>query len=157
MMMTEIPKLESNQEETDTRVVLYCFYAVDEEYDYVGVRSPDRDIFFILLYYAAKTNITLLFDTGSRCKRRLFNMSQLAHDFTPPNCDALQGLHSFSRCDTTSAFKGIGKVKPIKLLQKKPCHQIVFQNLGKTWDVSEDLFFKWKNSRVPCTSPEVAI
>ena len=52
VMMAEIPKLESDQEETDTRVVLYCFYAVDEEYDYVRVRSPDSDIFFILLYYA---------------------------------------------------------------------------------------------------------
>ena len=30
-MMTEIPKLESDREEIDTRVVLYCSYAVDEE------------------------------------------------------------------------------------------------------------------------------
>ena len=80
--MTEIPKLESDQEEIDTRVVLYCSYAV-EEYNYVRVRSPDSDIFFILLYYASKINITLLFDTGSRCKRRLLNISQLTHDFTP--------------------------------------------------------------------------
>ena len=82
-MMTEIPKLESNQEEIDTRVVLYCSCAVDKEYNYVRVRSPDSDIFFILLYYASKINITLLFDTNSRCKRRLLNISQLTHDFTP--------------------------------------------------------------------------
>ena len=97
-------------------------------------------IFFILIYYASKTNITLLFDTGSKCKRRFLNISQLAHDFTPLYCYALLGLHAFSRCDTTSAFKGIEKGKPIKLLQKKPHYQIVFQNLGKSWDVSEDLF-----------------
>ena len=82
-MMTEIPKLESDQEEIDTRVVLYCSYAVDEEYNYVQVRSADSDIFFIFLYYASKINITLLFDTGSRCKRRLLNVSQLTHDFMP--------------------------------------------------------------------------
>ena len=82
-MMTEIPKLESNEEEIDTRVVLYCSYAVDEEYNYVRVRSADSDIFFIPLYYASKINITLLFDTGSRCKRRFLNISQLTHDFTP--------------------------------------------------------------------------
>ena len=82
VMMTENPKLKSDQEETDTRVVLYCFYAADKEYNYVRVRSPDSDIFFILLYYASKINITLLFDRSSRCKRRLFNISQLAHDFT---------------------------------------------------------------------------
>ena len=139
-MMTEILKLESDQEETDTKVVLYFFYASDEEYSYVGVKSPDSDIFFILLYYAS--NITLLFDTGSRSKRRLLNISQLAYDFTPLYCDALLSLHAFSRCDTTSAFKGIGKVKPTKLLQKKPRYQIVFQNLGKSSDVSEDFFLQ---------------
>ena len=83
MIMTEIPKLESDQEEIDTRVVLYCSYVVDEKYKYVRVRSSDSDIFFILLYYASKINITLLFDTGSTCKRRLLNISQLTHDFTP--------------------------------------------------------------------------
>ena len=81
-MMTEM-KLESAQEEIDTRVVLCCSYAVDEEYNYVRVRSADSDIFFIFLYYASKISITLLFDTGSRCKRRLLNISQLTHDFTP--------------------------------------------------------------------------
>ena len=64
-MMTEIPKLESDQEETGTRIVLYCFYVADTEYNYVRVRSPDSDIFFIPLYYASKINITLLFATGS--------------------------------------------------------------------------------------------
>ena len=75
-MMTEIPKLKSDQEEIDARVVL-------EEYNYVRVRSSDSNIFFIFLYYASKINITLLFDTGSTCKRRLLNIFQLTHDFSP--------------------------------------------------------------------------
>ena len=82
-MMTEILKLESDQEEIYTRIVLYCSYAVDEEYNYARVTSADNNIFFILFYYASKINITLLFDTGSRCKRRLLNIFQLTHDFTP--------------------------------------------------------------------------
>ena len=49
--MTEVPKLQSSQEETDTQVVLYCNNAADNDYDYVKVRSPDSDTFFILLYY----------------------------------------------------------------------------------------------------------
>ena len=114
VMMTEITKLESDQEETDTRVVLYCFHAADEKYNYIRVRSPDSDIFFILLYYASKINITLLFDTGSRCKRRLLNISQLAHDFTPLYCNARLGLHACLRCDRASAFKGIWKSKADK-------------------------------------------
>ncbi|KAG1714581.1 hypothetical protein GQR58_001013 [Nymphon striatum] len=49
----------------------------------------------------------------------------MSKDFTPMYCAALLGLHAFTRCDTTSAFKGIGKVKPLKLLQQKPRYQEV--------------------------------
>jgi hypothetical protein len=68
---TEVESLFSNQEETDTRVVLYCQYAEEEGYETVRVRSPDSDIFFILLHHAAKFTITVLFYTGSGDKRRL--------------------------------------------------------------------------------------
>ena len=118
-MMTEIPKLESDQEEIDTRAVLYCSNAVDEEYNYAQVTSEDSDIFFILFYYASKINITLLFDTGSRRKRKLLNIFQLTHDFTPLYCNALLGLHAFSRCDTANAFKGIWKSEADKILSKE--------------------------------------
>lgn len=140
--MTEVPELQSSQEETDTRVVLYTNYAADKGYDYVTVRSPDSDIFFILLYYAADLKIRILFDTGSGNKRRLLDITKLAHDFTPVYCAALLALHAFTRCDTTSAFKGVGKVKPIKLLQKKPRYQGVFQDLGQSWAVTEDLYLQ---------------
>ena len=81
--MTEVPKLQSSQEETDTRVVLYCNYAADNDYAYVKVRSPDSDIFLILLYYAADLGIRILFDTGTGNKRRLLDITKLAKDFTP--------------------------------------------------------------------------
>jgi hypothetical protein len=49
---TEIKSIESTQEETDSRVVLYCFYGKQQGYRHIGIRSPDTDIFFILLHYA---------------------------------------------------------------------------------------------------------
>jgi len=96
------------------------------------VRSPDTNIFFILLYFAPRLNIKILFDTGTGNKGRLIDISKLAVDFTPTYCDALLGLHAFTRCDTTSAFKGIGKIKLIELLQKTPRYQELFQDLGKS-------------------------
>ena len=116
--MTKVPELQSSQEETDTRVVLYCNYAADNDYDYVKVRSPDSDIFFILLYYAADLGIRILFDTSTGNKQRLLDITKLAKDFTPVYCAGLLAMHAFTRCDTTSAFKCIGKVKPIQLRQK---------------------------------------
>ena len=117
--MTEVPELQSSQEKTDTRVVLYCNYAADNDCAYVKVHSPDSDIFLILLYYAADLGTRILFDTGTGNKRRLLDITKLAKDFTPVYCAALLAMYAFTRCDTTSAFKGIGKVKPIQLLQKK--------------------------------------
>ena len=140
VMMTEIPKLESDQEEIDARVVLYCSYAVDEEYNYVRVRSAESHIFFILLCYASKINIILLFDTGFRCKRRLLNISQLTHDFTPLYQNALLSLYVFSRCDTSSAFKDIWKSEAHRTPSKKTQYQAVFKSPKKSWDVSENLF-----------------
>jgi hypothetical protein len=62
---TEIPNLTSSQEETDSRVILYCKYGMDKGYQYIRVKSTDSDIFVILLHYAATFDgITILFDTG---------------------------------------------------------------------------------------------
>ncbi|KAG1683376.1 hypothetical protein GQR58_010026 [Nymphon striatum] len=101
---SEILTLESDQEETDTRVVLYCSFAEQEK------------------------------------DQRLLDVTGMSKDFTPMYCSALLGLHAFTRCDTTSAFKGIGKVKPLKLLQQKPRYQEVFQSLGTTWRIPNELY-----------------
>jgi hypothetical protein len=57
-------------------------------------------------------------------------------------CTSLLCLHAFTRCDTTSAFKGIGKVKPIKTLQKSPQFQSALAQIGDSWQISEDLFLQ---------------
>ena len=54
-------------------------------------------------------------------------------------CSALLGLHAFSGCDSTSAFKGKGKVKPMKVMQQKPKFATAFAKLEENWKVTEDL------------------
>ena len=49
-------------------------------------------------------------------------------------------LHAYTRCDTTSAFKGADKVKPIKTLQRMPRYQSDLAQLGKGWEVTDELF-----------------
>ena len=48
-------------------------------------------------------------------------------------------LHACTDCNSTSAFKGIGKVKPIKVMQKNPRFQGVLAKLGEQWYVSEEV------------------
>ena len=48
----KVLELKPSQEETDTRVTLYCMYAKQKGYKNIRIRTPDSDIFFICLYYA---------------------------------------------------------------------------------------------------------
>ena len=60
----EIYCLHSNQEETDTRIEIYLHYVEKLGFKSAVVRSPDSDIFFILLLHAHEISITIYFDTG---------------------------------------------------------------------------------------------
>ena len=140
---TEIKSIESTQEETDSRVVLYCFYGKQQGYRNIRIRSLDTDIFFILLHYALELQkVTILFNTGTGNKEMLIDITKLAQQYQQELCTAFLGLHAFTRCDTTSAFQGIGKVKPIKTLQRSPQFQSVIAQIGDSLQISEDLFLQ---------------
>ena len=137
---TVLPGLKSTQEETDTRVVLYCLYAQEQGYKIVQVRTPDSDIFFILLHYIDMLGrMTVLFDTGSGKHRKLINMTEVCKAYTPEYRATLLALHAFCGCDTTSAFKGRGHVLPIKTIEKLPRFTRSLARLGDAWGVGEDL------------------
>ena len=67
---TQIPSLRSNQNESGTQFVLYLQYAQDKGFESAVIRSPDSDVFFILLHYAKEFTIAIWLDTG----RRLINI-----------------------------------------------------------------------------------
>ena len=137
---TMLDEIKSTQEETDTRVTMYCLYAQDQDYKIVQVRTPDSDIFFILLHYIDRlAGMTVLFDTGSGKHRKLINMTEMGEAYIPEHHAALLALHVFCGCDTTSAFKGRGRVLPIKTLEKLPKFARPLVRLGEVWEVGEDL------------------
>ena len=139
----EIPHLRSNQEETDTRVVLYLLYAKEHGYKQSVVHSPDSDIFFILLHFAQKLRpLIIYFDTGSGASRRLLKFSDIAEDLGPRYCQSLLGIYCFTGEDCNCAFKGKGKKTPLKKLEKKPRYQECFAELGDSWEVSDRLVTK---------------
>ena len=123
----EIHELVSNQEETDTRVVLYLNYAVKLGYKSAVVRSPDTDIFFILLHYAHSIALTIYLDIGSGKHRQLINVTEISESMGAAYCTTLLGLYVFTGEDVTSAFKGKGKVGPLKKLQKHAKYQDAFR------------------------------
>ncbi|KAH3821632.1 hypothetical protein DPMN_123397 [Dreissena polymorpha] len=47
-------------------------------------------------------------------------MNEVATELTEEFRSALLGVHAYCGCDTTSAFKEKGHIKPIKLMEKMP-------------------------------------
>ena len=118
--VTEIHELYSNQEETDARIIMYLHYAAKQGFKSAVVRSPDSDIFFIMLYYAHDMNLTVYHDMGFGKHRKVIEVSAVACSLGKEYCDDLLGFYVFTGEDCTSAFKGKGKVGPLKKLQKNP-------------------------------------
>ena len=65
VMLSEIHSLQSNQEETDTRIVIYIKHAEDQGFKSAVVREPDTDVFFVLLFHAHDLEITIYVDIGT--------------------------------------------------------------------------------------------
>ena len=70
----------------------------------IVVRSPDTDVFILLLKFGQDILNSLLFDTGVENKRRLLDVHKIISEVGENICWVLPALHAYSGCDTTSAF-----------------------------------------------------
>ena len=131
--VTRIPALDSSQEETDTRIILYLHYCRDSGADYARVKTKDSNVFFLLLFYAKQLRIKIILDTGGR----LINITDIAEDYTDEWCAALLGLHAFTGCDSTSSFPGKGNLRPLKVLQNASKFAAVLTIFGNNWELDE--------------------
>ena len=77
----------------------------------------------------------MVFDTGSGNNKRIINISQKAKELGQAECSALMSLHALTGCDTTSSFKGIGKVKPLKVFKKFPKFTESLCSIGDSWEM----------------------
>ena len=75
----------------------------------------------------------------SQHQARYVDISKVAGVLGQEVSKAILGLHAFTGCDSVSAFPGIGKALPLKLLRSKNEFQARFQNLGEQWSITEEL------------------
>ena len=102
---------------------------MDKGFKSAVVRTPDSDIFFILLYHSNKLDINIYLDIGTGKQRKLVNETELGSVLGHEYCASLLGFYVFTGEDCTSAFRGKGKVAPLKKLQKYPMYQASFRLL----------------------------
>ena len=83
-------------------------------YTLAVVRTPDMEIFFILLPNAHSIPLTTYLDTVFGKHRHIVNVSELSESKRADYRTTMVDLFVFSGHDVTSAFKGSGKVGPLK-------------------------------------------
>ena len=85
------------------------------------IRTPHLDIFFIWLYYTETglQGLNVFIDTGNGNNRQLIGATGYASGLSIGRCSSLWGLYVFTSC-----FKEIGKLKPIKVLDKNDHFEI---------------------------------
>ena len=77
---------------------------------------------------------------GTTHRERFFDVQNVAGALGQNVCCALPGIHSFTGCDTVSAFGGKGKINALKLIQKNKKYQEVEVESGQL-PPCEDCFF----------------
>ncbi|GFO26054.1 hypothetical protein PoB_005255900 [Plakobranchus ocellatus] len=108
---TPVPDLYLSHEEADSRIILHCMYASQQPTtEIVIVRSPDSDVFLLLLSFSDAISKPLIFEPGRGNNRRQLNINDLAATVSKQLRDAIIGLHAFTGCDLTSCFAGKGKL-----------------------------------------------
>jgi hypothetical protein len=105
----------------------------------VVVKTPDTDVFIIGVSLAKKLPCRVLLHTGKGANLRTLDLDTIHEVLGSELSTALIGLHCFTGCDSVSALYGKGKKKALKLLVKNRSFCEVFQRLGGSYEVTEDM------------------
>lgn len=65
----------------------------------------------------------------------ILDIKKLATAMGIDTCDALPGMHCFTGCDTISAFHGLGKSGPFKIMTKSKVFTQAMKQLGQSFDL----------------------
>ena len=101
--VTDVPALESTQQEADTRVILHTLYSVQNEgVERVVIHANDTDIITTCLYYGA-THLCDLPELWVRAGQNAYlPIHEMVVALGPAQCRAMPFIHSLSGRDTTS-------------------------------------------------------
>ena len=91
----DIPELNSDHEEADTRLLLHAKHA-SIAHQAITVRSPDTDVFILMLGHKGAIDAALYFDTGSGNLRKVLDIDQCYRELGSSLCEALIGFHAFT-------------------------------------------------------------
>ena len=87
-------------------------------YRSVIIVSEDTDVLVLCLAYQSRIPSSLYQKCGSQMHARFVDIATIRQSVGEELCNALPGIHSFTGCDTVSAFAGCGKVRAVTLAKQ---------------------------------------
>ena len=77
---------------------------------------------------------------GTQNHTRCVDISKLAWSLGDSVCDSLIELHTFTGCDTVSAFASQGKPSALKRMKRNITYHEMFSQVGQSLDIQPQLF-----------------
>eukprot|EP00117_Sycon_ciliatum_P025244 scpid95671/ scgid20992/ len=113
-----VPELTCSHEEADTRLLLHAAHVFQGQLPVAVISSPDTDVAVLAIALCHDLHGKVIFKTGRQQRARLVDINAIAEALGSSTCRALIGVHSFSGCDSASAFVGKGKRAGLELVKK---------------------------------------
>lgn len=141
---TEIKRLNSNQEEADTRLILHVIAELKADIT-ILIKSVDTDVLILLLHFyceisdMSRSNIYMQLGHGKNS--RFLSINNIVENLGTEVCEKLLTIHCLTGCDTTNAIYKIGKKTAFDALYKninnlKDLENLPFLSEEKALEVS---------------------
>ena len=137
MVVSEVQELTCDHEESDTRMFLHAQHAMLQSYQTVIIRSPDTDVAVIGISLKSQFPVNMFFFTGVGNKTRIIDLQVVVSCLGYEVSEALIGFHTFTGCDSTSAFYGKGKKKAYAIASGNVEFTQAFTKLGSDFSLDE--------------------
>ena len=134
---SDIPGLQSNQKEADTRLLLHAKCAAENAARIV-IQSPDTDVLAMCTsHFDSLSCEELRFQTGVKDRLWFIPVHKVSQELGERMCNALLGFHALTGCDSNSSLAGIGKKTDWAVLTRSATHQNTLGLVGQQQELDE--------------------
>ena len=121
-------------------MLLQAKHASDHGFSVVAIKSPDTDVFLLMVAMEQNFSADLYFETGNKNQSRIISLKKVCNKV---GSDVLViGFHAFTGCDSVSSFHGKGKQKAWKVLSDNTKSKEAFELLGNDADPTDEMLIR---------------
>ena len=124
-------------------ILLHCKHA-STCHSSIMIQSPDTDVAVIVICVGHKPSAHLYFTTGVKNKSWILHSTKLTSPLGPEASKEMNGLHTFTSCDSTGTFYGKGKQKAQSSLTASEHFTAAFIELGNQFSLLDSVITQLK-------------